>query len=128
MRLSWRYLGAACVLFGVELLIACFAHDRFVRPFVGDVLTVPLLYCALAGVFRLRALPLATGVLAFAFVVETLQAFDYVALLHLEHHPWLSIAMGRTFQPGDFVAYTVGWLLVLGIERVRSPAIASSVA
>ncbi|MEQ8155985.1 MAG: hypothetical protein ABRQ25_14035 [Clostridiaceae bacterium] len=35
------------VLLCVEVLIAMFAHDSIIRPFVGDILVVIVIYCAL---------------------------------------------------------------------------------
>jgi len=63
-------------LFVLELGIALFVHDRFVRPFLGDVLVVLLIYCALQTVFRAPSRLMAVLVLALAFGVECLQAVD----------------------------------------------------
>ena len=40
-----RYLSAFAALLLIEVLIALFVHDAFVRPFIGDVLVVAVLYC-----------------------------------------------------------------------------------
>ena len=39
------YLLATIVLIAVEVLIALFVHDNFVRPYIGDVIVVVVIYC-----------------------------------------------------------------------------------
>ena len=34
------YFIATLVIFGTELLIALFVHDKFIRPYVGDIMVV----------------------------------------------------------------------------------------
>ena len=46
MKIRISYAIAALALFGIEVCIALFARDDFVRPFVGDVLVVILIHCA----------------------------------------------------------------------------------
>lgn len=118
MRL--RLLGLAALVFIIEVMIALYVHDRIVRPFVGDVLVVVLLYCAAAAIAG-PSVALARGVLVFSFTIEGLQALDYVALLHLQHVRVACIVLGRTFEWTDLVAYVVGYFVV----RVTSSTHAS---
>ena len=95
-RLS--YFLIFCSLMAVEVCIALFVHDSFIRPYVGDML-VTLLLCCMARVLipdRVRLLPL--YVFLFAACVEIGQYFDVVALLGLEDNRIISIALGRTFS------------------------------
>jgi len=103
-------------LFVLELGIALFVHDRFVRPFLGDVLVVLLIYCALQTVFRAPSRLMAVLVLALAFGVECLQAVDYAAWLGVDRIPWLSVALGRTFAWDDFLAYLAGYWVLHRVE------------
>jgi hypothetical protein len=43
------YALAALIIFAIEVCIALFVHDGFIRPYVGDVLAVALVYAALRG-------------------------------------------------------------------------------
>ncbi|MDE6031460.1 MAG: DUF2809 domain-containing protein, partial [Oscillospiraceae bacterium] len=45
------YAAVFAVLFGVEVVIALFVHDRFVRPYLGDVLAVVTVYCGARIIF-----------------------------------------------------------------------------
>ena len=42
----WFYAICFAGLFVVETLIALFVRDAFIRPYMGDVLVVILIYCA----------------------------------------------------------------------------------
>lgn len=111
-----KYLFLTVLLFAVEICIALFAGDQFVRPFVGDTLIVALAYCFVRIFLDVSYLKAAFAVLLFAFTIEILQYFDYVKLLGLENNRILSVAMGRSFEWLDFVAYFCGFLLIVLVE------------
>lgn len=117
-----NYMLATLVLLLIEVAIALFVHDTVVRPFVGDTLVVPLVYCFLRIFVPGSPATLAVCVLVLSFVVETLQYFDYVALLHLENNRLLSTILGRTFSWLDFVAYLLGFALIRACDRKKEPA------
>lgn len=45
LRLNMKYLCAFIIVFIIEVLIALFINDKFIRPYVGDILVVVLIYC-----------------------------------------------------------------------------------
>lgn len=111
LRLSRRHAAAAAALFAVEVAIALFVHDDFVRPYVGDVLVVLLVHQAVLAVVDLPARRTALGTLAFAYAVEGAQ---YAGIgRRFDGHPILQTIIGTTFQWGDLVAYAVGALVAL---------------
>lgn len=112
-----KYLLLAATLFLIETCIALFIKDRIIRPFVGDVLVVALVYCFVRTFLDVSYRKTALGVFIFACLIETLQYFDYVKLLNLENYRVLSVIMGRTFEWSDFAAYFVGFLLVIATEK-----------
>ncbi len=114
----FRYLFATLLLLATEIAIALFVHDALIRPFVGDVLVVVLIYCFLRIFFCVPA----WGVLLFACLIEVGQYFDYVRLLGLENNRVLSVMLGRTFSWDDFLAYFVGFLLIVAVDRPRRVA------
>ena len=106
------------ILLCVEVCIALFVHDDFVRPYVGDVL-VTVLLCCLCRVVVPKGVPaLPVCVFAFAALVETAQAIDVVKLLGWESNAFLSTVIGRTFSWADILCYGVGCLLFWLAERV----------
>lgn len=100
------------LLLAVEVFIALFVRDRLVRPLVGDMLVVILLYCLLQAVFLLPPARAALGVFLFACLIETLQAVNYAAWLGVDHIGWARVVLGTTFSWMDLVAYTVGCALL----------------
>jgi len=116
--INGKYLLLAVIVFFIEVFIALFIEDSLVRPFLGDALVVILIYCALRIFLSVNYWKAALGVFIFACVIEILQYFDYVKLLGLEHNRILSVAMGRTFEWLDFVAYFAGFLIILAVEKI----------
>ncbi len=106
------------MLFLIELLIALVVNDKIIRPFVGDVLVVILIYCFLRIFLNANYWKVAFGVLLFACLIETLQYFDYVKLLGLENNKILSVALGRIFEWLDFIAYFTGFLFIIISEKL----------
>lgn len=114
----FSYFLIFCSLMAVEVCIALFVHDSFIRPYVGDML-VTLLLCCMARVVipdQVRLLPL--YVFLFAACVEIGQYFDVVALLGLEDNRLISIALGRTFSWLDLVCYAIGCVAASGLVAV----------
>jgi len=111
------YAGLFFALLLTELVIALFVNDRFVRPYVGDML-VTLLLCCLCRIFiplKVRLLPV--YVFVFAAAVELGQYFDVVKLLGFENNRFLSVLLGRTFSFADILCYAAGCLISFGIDR-----------
>ena len=105
----FNYLLASLALFALEVAIALWVQDAWVRPFVGDVLVVVLLYTA----GRACGLPPSWSYAVFlvACSVEILQAFHWVERLGLADSRLARIVLGTTFSWGDFGAYASGYLL-----------------
>lgn len=120
MKFNKRYFTPAVLIFIVEILIAYYVTDNFVRPYVGDVLVVILLYCFIKSFLNLPAIPLAVFVLIFAFTIEFLQYINIVKILGLQHSTIARVAIGTLFEWRDLVAYVVGILIVLFGENVKS--------
>ena len=109
------YLLAFSLLLIVEICIALFVRDHFVRPYVGDVLVTVLLCCLCRAVFP-RLAP-ALPVFLFASAVESLQALHLTEMLGLEDTA-LGIILGATFDWKDILCYGLGCLLFAGTERL----------
>ena len=56
-RLHRGYALAAVILFAIEVVIALYVRDRFVRPHLGDTLAVLLVYCGLRATTRIGVVP-----------------------------------------------------------------------
>lgn len=113
------YLLATIVLIAVEVLIALFVHDNFLRPYIGDVIVVVVIYC-FVRIFvpeKLHFLPL--YVFIFAVVVEVLQYFHIVDLLGLGNSTFFRVLIGGVFDLKDILCYGAGCLLLGAWELFR---------
>lgn len=110
------YGMATIMLFIVELLIALFVHDNFIRPYVGDVLVVVLLYTFVRFFLPegVRLLPL--YIFLFAAGVEVLQYFRIAEVLGLSDNRILSVVIGSVFDVKDIVCYGVGCVILFVYE------------
>ena len=103
----------------MEVFIAVFIKDGFVRPFVGDVLVVLLIYSFVRTFVDVRNhLWPAVCVLAFACLVEVGQYFEMASRLGLADNRIATIIIGTSFDWRDLLAYTVGFILILAAESV----------
>ena len=110
------------LLLGIEVLIALFVHDRFVRPYLGDVLAVGVVYAFLRIFFPVGLPRLPVGVTLLAAAVEVGQAFGLVDRLGLGQSRFFRILLGSTFDWADLLCYCVGGgaiLLMEGLGRAR---------
>ena len=107
---------AFMLLFVVEVLIALFVRDAFIRPYGGDILVTVLICCFVRIFFpeRIKLLPL--WVFLFAAAVEVGQYFDYVTLLGLGDIEFFRILLGTSFSAADIVCYGAGCLLFWAAE------------
>jgi len=113
-----HYFVATILLLCIEILIALFVHDRIVRPYIGDVLVVILIYCFVKSFLKISVFTAAMATLLFAYLVEIGQYFNMVTVLGLQDSKIARTVLGTSFGWVDLVAYTVGVALVLGIEKV----------
>lgn len=107
-----KYLIGFIILFLVEVLIAIYIHDDFIRPYVGDVLVVVVIYLAIRIVIpdNVKLLPL--WIFIFAAFVEGLQYLHLVQVLGMEDNTFLRIVIGSTFDIKDISCYGVGCILL----------------
>lgn len=121
MRCNFYYCFWFVLLLLVEVGIAVFIDDNFVRPYVGDLLVVILLYAMVRAFFKVSILKTALAVLAFSFGVEVLQYFKIVEVLGLASSELARTIIGTTFVWEDLVAYSVGVIILLSFEKSFGP-------
>jgi hypothetical protein len=120
INLNRKYAFCTSILFFIEVLIALYVHDNFIRPYIGDLLVVILIYCFCKSFTKLPSKPLAIGVLLFAYTIETLQYFQITKWLGLSHYKLANIIIGTSFSWEDILCYTVGIAIVLFFEKKAS--------
>jgi hypothetical protein len=113
------YALAALSIFAIEVLIALFVHDGLIRPYIGDVLAVVLVYCALRAITQLRLLPAIILALAIALAIELAQLLNLLDALGLRGNRIAATVLGGAFDWLDLAAYGAGALAVVVVELAR---------
>ncbi|CAN1490633.1 Protein of unknown function DUF2809 [Spirosomataceae bacterium] len=111
-----RYILLTLLLLAIEIAIAVFVHDQFIRPFFGDFLAVIFVYCGLR-IFRQNILKTALISLFIAYFIEILQYFKFIEITGLIKYKVLAILIGNSFSWLDMLAYTLGFVFILLIEN-----------
>lgn len=119
LRFNWLYFILTLLIFAIEVLIAVYVHDDFIRPYVGDFLVVVLIYCFVLSFLQAPVIPVALAVLVFSYLVETLQYFNVVKLIGLEHSRIANIVIGNYFTWTDILSYTLGIGFTILVEKVN---------
>lgn len=123
MKKRFFYLIATLILLIIEVLIALYVHDDFIRPYVGDAIVVIVIYTFIRIFMpeKCRLLPLFIFILAIA--VEILQGIHIVNILGVADNPFLRTLIGDSFDVKDILCYGVGcillWLYESNRERVN---------
>ncbi|MBC7774050.1 MAG: DUF2809 domain-containing protein [Phycisphaerae bacterium] len=126
VQFNKTYFALAVLIFGIEILIAKFARDQFIRPYLGDFLVVILIYCFVKSFLDTPVLKTALFVLLFSYTIEILQYFHIVNLLGLQDNKIARILIGTSFAWMDLVAYTIGIVIVLIFEKSSAGVARSS--
>lgn len=107
-KARWIYGTIVVVLLLAEIWIGLFVHDRFIRPYFGDVLITILLCCLCRTVFPKGIALLPLYVFIFATLVEILQYLNVVELLGLENNTFICTLVGTSFSFIDLICYGIG--------------------
>lgn len=110
-RLIYALITIALLI--IEVLIALFVHDSFIRPYVGDMLVVIVLYTFIRIFIPEKVKFLPSYILCFAVLVEVLQYFRIVEVLGLSDNRFFSVLIGSVFDIKDIICYAVGCLLIV---------------
>lgn len=101
------FLAAFIFLFIVEVLIALYVHDDFVRPYVGDMIVTVLVWSFARIVFPQKFRLMSIYVMIFATLIEVGQYFNYVDVLGITNLVLVTM-MGTSFAWADIACYAVG--------------------
>ena len=123
MRKRIGYGIVTMILLAVEVFIALFVHDSFIRPYVGDVLVVIVIYSFIRILIPQRCKLLPLWIFLFAAGWEVLQLFHMVDLLGLGESRFFRILIGSVFDWKDIVCYAVGCLLLAVYEMILAAPI-----
>ncbi len=112
------YAAVFMILVLLEVVIALYVRDSFIRPYGGDIIVIGVLYALVRIIFPdgMALLPLYLFLLAC--LVEVGQAIDYVSLLGLGDIGFFKVLMGTAFSWIDIICYLAGSVICFAIQRV----------
>lgn len=97
-------------IFAIELYIGMYVRDKYIRPYLGDILVIPLIYSFLNIFFKNNYKKLIIKVVIFAIFIEILQYFKLVDYLGIKNNI-LRIVIGTTYDFSDILCYIIGGVL-----------------
>ncbi len=116
-KLRVRYLIIFLIILLIEVFIALFVHDNIIRPYIGDVLVVFVVYSAVRVAFPRKFKYLSIYTFIFAVSVELLQLINIVQILGFENNRFISVLVGSVFDIKDIICYGIGCLILFIYER-----------
>lgn len=116
-RFDFKSLLVTVTIFFIEVLIALYIDDKIIRPYVGDILVVILIYYFLKAFIEIKKVYLVIGVLLFAYLVEFGQYLNMVEVIGLQSSQLARIVLGTVFTWGDMLCYTIGAAMCYFLDR-----------
>lgn len=120
MKINIKYLIAFIILFLNEVGIALFINDRIIRPYIGDILVIIIMYTFIRSFIKkpIRFLPIYLFI--FAAFVEVIQYFNILEVMGLQNIKILSIIFGSTFDVQDILCYLIGSIILIIWENRKT--------
>lgn len=112
-----KYFIGFIITFFIEVLIAIYAHDNFIRPYIGDILAIICVYLFARSVFPIKFKYLSLYILILAIFVEVLQYFNLSQII-TANNKVIKILLGATFDIKDIICYVIGYIIILIIEKL----------
>lgn len=119
MKLNFKYLILFSILLFIEIFIAMFINDSIIRPFVGDILIVILIYTFLKIFINKNIKYLSVYIFLFACLVEVSQYFNLASILHLQQFKIARIILGSTFDIKDIICYAIGTIIIMILNHIK---------
>lgn len=114
MKKRLKYITGFVTLLIVEILIALFVHDGFIRFYLGDVIVVWVVYCFIKIMLpEINSYLTSVSVMLFAFIVEFLQYINIVDILGLGNIKFFRVLIGTSFSTVDLLCYACGTIITL---------------
>ncbi|MDR1707854.1 MAG: DUF2809 domain-containing protein [Prevotella sp.] len=121
--MKWRFelkpFIIFCIIFLIEVLIAKFINDNIIRPYVGDILAVILIYYFIKAFIQTKSIYIIFGTVLFAYLVEIGQYLHIADILGVKNKI-LRIMIGSSFSWGDIICYTIGGTICYIFNKDKS--------
>ena len=113
-----RYFLLMILFLVIEILIALYVTDDFIRPYLGDTLVVILIYCFVKSFVKISGPAAVVAVLIFAFTIEFLQMINFIEMVQLQHSKLARTVIGTSYSIYDIIAYIAGGVIIIIAEKI----------
>ena len=117
MKFNKKYFIIFIFLLLTEIIIAKYITG-FIRHTLGDYLVVILLYSFIKSFMKISVKKAALITLVISFIIEFLQLSGLQNMYPSEYSKTLKIVLGTSFSISDLIAYALGVITILVIEKV----------
>lgn len=117
LKFNSFYFLLFLTLFLIEIYIAKY-NTGFIRHTIGDYLVVILLYTFIKSFLKLSVEKTALFVLLIAYLIEFLQLSHLQHIYPEKYEKTLKLILGTSFSIGDLLAYTLGIITIIILEKV----------
>ncbi|MEE9408913.1 MAG: DUF2809 domain-containing protein [Polaribacter sp.] len=104
-------------IFLLEVYIAKYTRG-FIRHTVGDYFAVMFVYTLLKSVFKISIEKAVLITFVVSFIIEFLQLSNLQNNFPQAYEKTLKIILGTSFSIGDLIAYTLGIISIIIIEKL----------
>ncbi len=105
------FLGFMIFLF-IEIFIALYVRDNFIRPYLGDILVVVVIYFFVKSIYPYKIKNLPLYIFLFSTMTEFLQYINIVEILGLSDYSFFRILIGTVFDVKDIICYGIGCIII----------------
>ncbi|KPU44743.1 hypothetical protein OXPF_18290 [Oxobacter pfennigii] len=123
---NFKYILAFLILLMIEVIIALFVKDNFIRPYAGDILVVILMYTFIKGIVKKPIHFLPIYLFIFSALIEAAQYFRIVDILGLRDNKLISTIMGTSFDIKDIMCYLAAAVILILWEAYEKNLILKS--
>jgi hypothetical protein len=116
IKFNKPFFASSMLLFSMEVCIAAFITEGFIRYTFGDFLVVILMYCAIRSFVKTKPIYITLTVLIIAFGIEFLQLYNFLDYVNLRNNKLAAIVLGSTFEISDLIAYSLGIIIIFLID------------
>jgi len=102
----------------IEIGIALFVNDTIIRPYIGDVLVIILMYTLIRGIVYKSIKYLPAYLFFFALIVELAQYYRVLNMLHLQDNEIISTIIGASFDVKDILCYLIAAVILVIWEKI----------
>ena len=117
IKFKINYFIIFIIILLLEILIASYVKDGFIRYTFGDFLATILLFSFFKSFINIKSIYIAIITIFIAFSIEFFQLLNILNYINPNNNKIIAIILGSHFSFHDLVAYTFGVITALIIDK-----------